>query len=169
MPNALCKASSLVSEAVSLFFCHRDICNLWNDLREKENSFDISFPSSSFQNSYTVLLFMGKKLERIDQEKFTFPNFIQLLFEFTCFYVVSGKTFYLLKNIWSFKAEFSCRWLSAIHIDTSWHTLALFAVRLKFPLHCFILNVWFYKTYSFNALCEEISLSSDRFSIYQML
>ena len=36
MPNALCKASSLVSEAAALFFCHLDICNLWNDLREKK-------------------------------------------------------------------------------------------------------------------------------------
>ena len=49
-----------------------------------------------------------------------FPSrskFIQLSFEFTRFYVISGKSLYVLHSIRLFKAELSCRWLSALDID----------------------------------------------------
>ena len=46
----------------------------------------------------------------------TFISFI--FFEFTCFYVISGESFYVFQSIRSFKAELSCRWLSAPHIKS---------------------------------------------------
>ena len=42
--------------------------------------------------------------------------------------------------------------------------LSLLLTRFK-SIACFVSNVKIYKTYSFNAQCEEISLGSDRFSI----
>ena len=44
-------------------------------------------------------------------------GFIEFSFEFTRFYVISGKSFYVLQSIRSFKAELSFRWLSALPID----------------------------------------------------
>ena len=49
-----------------------------------------------------------------------FPSrskFIRLSFEFTRFYVISGKSLFVLHNIRLFKAELSCRWLSALDIN----------------------------------------------------
>ena len=62
-------------------------------------------------NEAFLLFFKGKNL---------LPNcskFIQLSFEFTRFYVISGKSFYVHQSIRLFKAEFSCRWLSALRIN----------------------------------------------------
>ena len=56
--------------------------------------------------------------------------FYFLLIEFTCHYDISGKSFYVLQNIWSLQAKLLCCSVGFQHYAsiTNWYTLTLFAV-----------------------------------------